>query len=192
MSLLQAALEASSCVISVMGAHAGEAVDAIFGRKAVDCQVAGRTFWVAKSPKARPEQVQALCGPHCGFVIFVEPATPGGARPTTEARRATLYSADRITWHPLPQGIGPVTGQMDDATAALVFDQLATNVDGVLDLWDYADAAAQDSPLKFTLGRSTVCAVRKEMSRHPNRMKSRHRQVIAVGRLVAPYCAWVR
>jgi len=117
-----------------MGAHAGEEVDAIFGRKMADCQATGRTFWVAQSPKARPDQVQTLCASRRGCVIFVQPATPGGARPTTEAQPATRYSADRITWLALPHGIGSVTGQMDDAAAALVFDQLTTNVDDMLDM----------------------------------------------------------
>jgi hypothetical protein len=83
MELLIKALSASECVISVMGAHAGEGVDTIFSRKIVDCEAFGRTFWVAKSAKARPEQVQALCASGPGYVIFVEPASLGGARPTT-------------------------------------------------------------------------------------------------------------
>jgi hypothetical protein len=192
MSLPQAALDAPSCVISVMGVHTGEGVEAIFRRKVADCKATSRTFWVAKSAKARPEQVQALCASGCGYVIFVTPATLGGARPTTAAERATEYSADRISWLPLPQGIGPVTGQMDDTATALVFDQLTTDVHGALDIWRYADARVPDLPVKFMLGTSTVCAVQKDMSHHPQRMKSRHRQIVAVARLVEPHCVWVR
>jgi hypothetical protein len=47
-------------------------------------------------------------------------------------------------------------------------------------------------PVRFKLGLSTICAVQKKMMRHPDRMKSRYRRVVAVGRLVEPYCAWVR
>ncbi len=192
MSLLDEALDASECVISVMGAHAGEDADTIFGRKIDDCESVGRTFWVAKSPKARPAQVQAVCRSGRGFVIFVEPASPGGARPTTESDAAAEYSPDRVGWLPLPGGLGPVTGQIDDSATALVFDRLATGVDGTLDLWEYADGSNPDRPLRFTLGLSTACAVRKDTSGHPERMKSRYRRVVAVARLAEPYCVWLR
>lgn len=192
MLLLDDALEAPRCVISVMGAHAGEGTDTIFERKVADCSSVGRTLWVAKSPKARPQQVQDLCASGVGYVIFVEPATPGGARPTSESSRASEYSADRLSWSPLPSGLGPVTGQMDGAATALVLDQLTTDVVGAIDLWQYADAAAPDRPVRFKLGVSTLCAVRSDMAAHPNRMKSRYRGVVAVGRLAEPYCAWVR
>jgi hypothetical protein len=193
MSLLDEALLARKCVISVMGAHAGEDATAIFSRKIGDCMEAGRTFWVAKSAKARPAQVQAICSASHGYVIFVEPVTPGGARPTKESDYASEYSPDRATWLPLPSGIGPVTGQMDDSAAALVFDQLTTDVDHrTLDLWGYAEDADSDKPLKFILGLSTVCAVQRDMSGHSNRMKSRYRRIVAVARLAEPYCVWVR
>lgn len=61
MPLLDEALRAPKCVISVMGAHAGEDSAAIFSRKIRDCREIGRTFWVAKSAKAHPAQVQAIC-----------------------------------------------------------------------------------------------------------------------------------
>jgi len=127
-SLLDEALLARKCVISVMGAHAGEDAAAIFSRKIGDCREVGRTFWVAKSAKARPAQVQAICGTSHGYVIFVEPATPGGARPTRESDSATEYSPDRATWLPLPSGIEPVTGQMDDSATALVFGRCHAQV----------------------------------------------------------------
>lgn len=192
MVLLDEAFDASECVISVMGAHAGEDPDAIFGRKIDDCKRVGRTFWVAKSAKSRPAQVQAICNLGRGYVIFVDPASPSGARPTTESDCATEYSPDRATWLPLPDGIGRVTGQMDGSATALVFDRLTTDVDRIVDLWAYADAADPDKPLKFTLGLSTACAVRKDTSAHPGRMKSRYRRVVAVARLTDPYCVWLR
>jgi hypothetical protein len=192
MSFLDDALRASACVVSVMGAHADEDADTIFGRKMEDCRIAGRTLWVAKSAKARPAQVQAMCRSGSSYAIFVEPATPGGARPTTESDSAAEYSPDGVTWSSLPDGLGPVTGQIDRHAAALVFDRLTTDVDGAIDLWEYADGANPDMPLKFTLGLSTVCAVRRDMSAHPSRMKSRRRRVVAVARLAEPYCVWLR
>lgn len=192
MSLLEEALEAPRCVVSVMGAHAGEDVDVIFGRKMADCEAIGRTFWVAKSAKARPRQVQALCSCGLGHVIFVEPASAGGARPTIEADAATQYSPDRTSWCPLPEGLGPVTGQIDNSAAAFVFDKLVVEADSVIDLWGYADSSDMRQPLRFKLGLSAVCAAREDMSLHPARMKSRYRAVVAVARLARPYCVWLR
>ena len=192
MSLLDDALRASECVLSVMGAHADEDADTIFGRKIEDCRIVGRTFWVAKSAKARPVQVQAMCGSGSHYTIFVGPSSPGGARPATVSDSAAEYSPDGATWSSLPDGLGPVTGQMDRRGAALVFDRLTIDVDATIDLWEYADGANPDMPLKFRLGLSTVCAVRKDMSAHPGRMKSRYRQVVAVARLAQPYCVWLR
>ena len=192
MALVEQALAAADCVISVMGDHAGEGVDAIFNRKMADIDAVGRTFWVARSAKARPGRVQQLCAAKPGYVIFVEPATAGGARPTTASDSASEYSGDRAQWLPLPQGMGPVTGKMDDATTAFVFDQLTTDTSRVLDLWQYADGSDVNSPVRFLLGRSTVCAVRADMSAHPRRMKSRYRTIVAVARLVEPYSAWLR
>lgn len=190
--LLDEALSAPQCIISVMGPHAGEDAGVIFGRKIEDCHAVGRTFWVAKSAKARPGEVQALCAQGVGYVLFVEPASSGGARPTTESDAASEYSADRAGWLPLPVGIGPVTGQMDDSAAALVFQEITTEVRGAVDLWEYADRDDADRPVRFTLGLSTVCAVRKDTSSHPDRMKSRYRAVVAVGRLAQPWCVWLR
>ena len=167
MALVDRALAASGCVISVMGDHAGEGVDVIFQRKIVDVVALGRTFWVARSPKARPAQVQQLCAAQTGYVIFVEPATAGGARPTTASDSASEYSGDRAKWLPLPQGMSPVTGKMDGATTAFVFDQLTTDTSRVLDLWQYADGSDASTPVRFLLGRSTVCAVRAGMSANP-------------------------
>jgi hypothetical protein len=192
MSLLDEARKASQCVISVMGPHAGEDASAILERKVADCEVVGRTFWVAKSAKARPPQVQTLCSAGPSYVIFVEPAGPGGTRPTMESESAAEFSQDRVVWRPLPRGINPVTGQMDDSAVALVLGGLTTDVEGTVDLWGYADGSDLSKPIKFILGQSTVCAVKKDMSAHPQRMKSRFRSAVAVARLVEPYCVWVR
>lgn len=192
MALVDQALAASSCVISVMGDHAGEGVDAIFKRKMADVDAVGRTFWVARSPKAHPEQVQQMCSARPGYVIFVEPATVGGAKPTTTSDPAAEYSSDRSTWLPLPHGMGPVTGKLDRGATAFVFDQLATDASSLLDLWQYADGSDSSNPVRFVLGCSTVCAVRQDMSAHPRRMKSRYRTVVAVGGLVEPYSVWLR
>jgi hypothetical protein len=192
LSLLDSALAAPECVITVMGPHAGENASVIFARKIADCRKVGRTFWVVKSPKARPEHVQAVCGAGTGWAIFVEPATAGGARPTTESKAAVEYPADGNLWRPLPEGLSPVTGHMDRMAAALVLAEITTDVDGALDLWSYTDRASAGRPLRFKLGLSTLCAVKGESGDHPDRMKSRYRRIVAVGRLVSPYGVWLR
>jgi len=192
MTLLEAALNSSQCVISVMGAHAGEGVDAIFHRKIVDIELTGKTFWLMKSPKARPPQVQELCKTNTAYTMFIEPATKGGARATTADDVSREYSSDKEFWYRLPDGIGPVTGKLDTSAAALVFDMLTTAVSETLDLWAYGDLLDAQKPLKFILGCSTVCAVRKDMSAHPGRIKSRYRKIVAVARFAQPYCVWLR
>ena len=48
------------------------------------------------------------------------------------------------------------------------------------------------SPLRFILGCSTVCAIRRDTKSDPRRMKSRLRGIVAVARLADPYCVWIR
>ena len=192
MALLVEALACPQCVISVMGDHAGEGVNAIFNRKKADIDRTGRTFWLMRSPKARPTHVQGICSKVPAYTIFVEPATAGGARPTKEEDAAKEYSDDRVLWHPIPKGLSPVTGKLDTAATALVFDMLTTNVPGTLDLWGYVEASDVNKPLRFILGCSTVCAVWKDTKSYPDKMKSRHRGIVAVARFAHPYGVWVR
>ena len=192
MTLLEEVLTCPQCIISVIGDHAGEGIDAIFLRKANDIKRTAKTFWLMKSPKARPAQVQALCKNIPAYTIFIEPATIGGARPTTREDVANEYSSDGRVWYQLPDGISPVTGKIDTSAAALVFDMMTTAANGPLDLWSYGDFSDTQKPLKFILGCSTVCAIRKDMTPHPERMKSRYRGIVAVARLAEPYCVWLR
>jgi hypothetical protein len=192
MTLLKAALEYHQCIVSVMGDHAGEGTDAIFDRKKTDIARIGVTFWLMRSPKARPLQVQGICKTSPAYAIFVEPATKGGARPTTEEEAAIEYSNDGILWHKLPKGISPVTGKLDASATALVFDMMTTDLTETLDLWNYAEVLDIHKPLRFILGCSTVCAVRKNMESHPQKLKSRYRGIVAVAQLADPYCVWVR
>ena len=113
MTLLEAALACSQCVVSVMGDHAGEGADTIFDRKKADIERMGKTFWLIRSPKARPAQVQGICKIIPAYALFVEPATKGGARPTIEDDMANEYSDDGVLWHRLPKGLSPVTGKLD-------------------------------------------------------------------------------
>lgn len=192
MTLLEKAIKSDRCIISVMGAHAGEGVDVIFNRKIADIERTGETFWLMRSPKASPIQVQKICKSSPVYTIFVEPASKGGARPTTKNEAAREHSADKKIWFQLPKGVGPVTGKIDSSATALVFDMMTTTVSGKIDLWRYGDFSVEKKPLKFILGCSTVCAIQKDMSSHPERMKSRYRGILAVAKLAEPYCVWLR
>ena len=192
MTLLEEALKSDRCIISVMGAHAGEGVGVIFNRKIADIERTGKTFWLMRSPKARPIQVQDICKSSSAYTIFVEPASKGGARPTTNNEAAKEHSADKKIWSQLPEGVSPVTGKIDSSATALVFDRMTTNVSGTIDLWKYSDFSVEEKPLKFILGCSTVCVIQKDMSTHPDRMKSRYRGIVAVAKLTEPYCVWLR
>ena len=102
------------------------------------------------------------------------------------------YSDDRKLWYPRPNGISPVTGKLDANATALVFDMITTAVSGALDLWDYGDSSDVGRPLKFMLGCSSICAVRKDMASRAEGMKSRYRRIVAVARFAKPYCVWLR
>jgi hypothetical protein len=184
-------------VLSVMGPHAGEDSDEIFARKIADIRNAGKTFWVIRSHKAKPNMIQTIGSaardratePLCAFL---EPSSPGGSVPTKTRCAAAEYSADLSKWEKLPPGIGPITGQMTRSACALVFDQLALCELAVLDLWHYADAFNQEQPVKIRQGASTVGVFGRDTSAHPDRMKSHIRQIIAVGRLIEPFAVWLR
>ena len=192
MTLIEAALTCPQCVLSVMGDHAGEDVNAIFSRKKNDITRTGKTFWLMRSPKARPAQVQGICKTIPAYTIFVESATKGGARPTTKEDTAKEYSYNGVVWQWLPEGLSPVTGKLDTGATALVFDMMTTDVSGTLDLWNYGEFSDIQKPLKFILGCSTVCAVRNDTKAHLEKMKSRYRGIVAVARLADPYCVWIR
>ncbi len=184
-------------ILSVMGPHAGEDSDAIFKRKMADIRNVGRTFWVIRSHKARPDMIQVIGSaarnradePLCAFL---EPSSPGGAVPTQTSSAAAEYSTNLSTWETLPPEIGPVTGKITRSACALVFDQIALRESAMLDLWQYADFFNQEQPVKIRQGASTVGVVARDTSAHPDRMKSRIREVIAVGRLVEPFAVWLR
>lgn len=85
------------CVISVLRHHAGEYAGSIFKRKIEDIARVGMTFfWVVRSPKAQPGQARHLCrDAERWYVLFVGPATDGGARPTSSQESAGERPDDR-------------------------------------------------------------------------------------------------
>lgn len=184
-------------LFSVMGPHAGESSAAILARKIADFRNTGRTFWVVRSHKAKPDMIQSVGATVCGrsgeaLCAFLAPSSPRGAVPTKAASAAVEYSADRCAWNPLPDGLTPVTGQLTPITCALVLDQLCLLTSAVVNLWQYADFFDPERPVRIRQGASTLSVIRKNTSTHPDRMKSHIREVIAVGRLVHPFAVWLR
>lgn len=159
MQLLDEALACPMCVVSVIGDHAGESVDDIFKRKIADIQRTGITFWLIKAPKARPAQVQALCRNIPVFTIFVNPATKGGARPTTTETVAGEYSTDGEFWHRLPQGISPVTGKLDRVPPRLCSTRLRQPL---VEYWTYG--ATEIFRIRRNLSSSSLVALRLAQS----------------------------
>lgn len=192
-------IDLSTCkyiVISVMGPHAGESENEIFNRKIRDTRNYGLTFWLMKSYQAKPVMVQNICykaieEKTACYTMFIEASLKGGATPTKTASIASQYSNDNLNWNPIPNGISPVTGKIDNHTFALVFDELQV-VGDVIDLWGYANFFNQDSPIRIMQGASTICAVKKDMRNHVEKIKSRYRNIIAVGKMHEPFCVYLK
>ena len=87
--------------------------------------------------------------------------------------------------------ICPVTGKIDNNAYALVLDLLETVDDVKIDLWEYTDYLTH-GPVKIIRGASTIRAVREDTKNHHDKIKSRNRKVIAVGKLCDPFCVYLK
>jgi hypothetical protein len=177
-----------------MGPHAGESEREIFNRKTEDISRTGKTFWLNRSYRAKPIMVQRLCEEaqreksDC-FCIFIE----GGAVPIASDESAKQYSKDGLTWYDLPKGLTPVTGKIDSGAHAPVFDRLERMNNLIyVDLWNYGEFFDQKLPLKTRQGASTICAIKKDMSAHEEKMIARWRRIVAAGKLCEPFCVYLR
>jgi len=185
-------------IISVMGPHAGESSEEIFSRKIDDVENVGKTFWVVQSYKANPPKVKSLIQKAESetknvFCIFISPSQKGGAKPTTLSDKAKYFSSDKKNWEKIPSGLSPVTGKISSNSFSIVFDKLWVNDETTkLDLWDYADFEDQEEPVLPKLGVSTICAIKKNMSMHPKKVKSNLRNIEAVARVSVLGCVWLK
>ena len=189
--------ESEYAILSVMGPHAGQDEAAIFSRKIADIHNIGITYWLIHSYKAKPNIVQHICGKASGQdanvrSYFLAPSSPGGASPTLHCVAANEYSSDNTNWVALPQGLSPVTGHINRSAVALVFGELHIEATSTLDLWQYSDGLDPEQPIIIRQGASTICALRKDMTHHPARIKSHSRRVVAVGTLTKPYAVWLK
>ncbi len=174
------------CVLSVIGPHAGESMPQIFARKLEDIACCGFTYWLGRSYGCSPQQFASLQAEQDITCYFLEPAVPGGARPTTEAGIAYEYFANDC-WHPLNQHLSPVTGKVSDGRAwALVLKSIAFPVADTINLNAFTDLRG-GIQVKFKLGYSTVLA---NPSAPSDAVKLR--KVAAVATLAFPFCVRVR
>lgn len=191
-------------MFSVMGPHAGETDEEIFDRKIKDVAKVGKTFWLVRSSRSRPNIVQPFVAEAMRhgitvYCVFISPSSVGGASPTESSSPAGRFSDrpvrptrhDVAAWSALPAGLGEVTGHIDAAAHALVFDQLQLVRGQGLSLWDWAEFGPAGLPIKTRQGSSTLCAVRRNTASHPDRMKSCARSIVAIGRLAKPYSVWL-
>lgn len=184
-------------LISVVGPHAGETEKEIFERKIKEVEKTGRSYWLHKSYRAKPETVSLLgqlaykkgTTPLC---LFVEASSSNGAQETKIAETAKEFSVDKIKWETMPENI-KVTGSIKGAYA-LVFDQLQfVKENRIIDLWGYSSFEHPDQAVKIIQGGSTICVVKNSSHRQDkNKIKSHVRRILAVGRLVSPFEVWLR
>jgi hypothetical protein len=194
MNILQP--EKEYCIISVIGSHAGESSEEIFERKILDTHKVGKTFWMIKSFRAKPDMIQEILKKAQNNnsevkVYFIEASSKGGAIPTKTSELSKCYSQNKIEWESFPTNLSQVTGKIDAGACAVVLDKLEL-IEEVIDLWDYADFFSQEEKIKIQQGASTVCAIRKDMSNCNNPIKSHIRKTIAVGTLCFPGGVWLK
>ncbi len=172
-------------ILSVIGWHAGQTPHHIVQRKSADIKKAGCTIWLYQSWKARIQDVQTFGNLHANpTVYFLE----GAAYPASTAHAASQMSSDGSKWQPLPNGIGPVTGKLPGG--GFFLGDLLDVFDRNIDLWEYVEHPSL-VPLKFQQGASTACAVPSPKGAVSG-MKSRHRRVVAIGKLIPPYAVYLK
>lgn len=134
--------------------------------------------------------MQEMCSSGLGYLVFVESASE--PRPTTTEAVASHYSTDQHTWQPLPDGLGAVTGKLGPSAKAFIFDSFERTAGEPFDMWAYGEWPDGTNPIDTRIGHSTVCGLKRNMSQHPKRMKSRFRSIAACARLQEPFCVWVQ
>ena len=104
---------------------------------------------------------------------------------------AKKYSIDNENWCNLPKGLGLVTGKIDKSSYALIMDSLEiVKPHKTIDLWNYLNYFKKDEPLKIVMGGSTLCCI-NEISPKNKNIKTHIRKIVAIGKLVEPYCVWL-
>jgi len=185
-------IKPSLCVISVIGGHALESMDAILQRKELDIQIVGFTLWVFRSNLFTFARSLDFSKKHNNDVqlYLIAPATNKYDKNTKDANQANMYY-DGVRKVALPKELSPVTGSLrgNGATAFILKSLTASNEK--LDLNDYSNYFSTRTPLKFNQSGSTALAIPDDMHNHKDRVKSNIRNVIAKGTLGSPFTALV-
>lgn len=178
-------------VISIVGTHAGESLEQIFGRKKKEIAKTGYTYWLYKSHSAKPDALQKLAKISKNNLdcYFISASAKSGARPTKEQCISKYFSVDGKQWQKIPRDI-LVTGSSKSAFA-LVLKEINL-VERSIDLWNYSSFNDSGSPVRIRLGDSTLAAVKKSSATHPAKMGAHIRKVIAIGRLMSPFSVWLK
>jgi hypothetical protein len=202
MTMLRDALAAEHVVLSSSGAHARQEWHQIIARKTADIARAGHTIWVVNSNATRPEKLHPFCNDsNARYVIFVSRARPKleSAKPKSDDSEAGPQTRDRARsyrepeakwkslpfWPKDPKGLSEVTGRITQATAGLWFEALEEISSGEINLRSYVKLSGE--PLDRFHKHESAYPVR----RSTNVVSDEGYQVLAVGRLAAPFAVWL-
>jgi hypothetical protein len=166
-------------VVMKVGSHAQEELRAIVRRKRDELNQTGRTWWGYGGSACNPlKQVQPFSRDNRTSVSVV--FLPTRSRPQNRATPAAHWSADGVSWSPVPKGIS-VTG----SKYALVLSDLV-EVNDSIDLAHYcvgigpSEGRLANQYLRFQCDKA--CVRRARITED-----SDIRQVVLYGRLASPW-----
>ena len=177
-------------VFMKVGNHAGETFEEILARKHEELVRAGMIFWGYGGSACHPlHQVQPFVRIHIkkhgSIYLLMEPVD---SRADPDLVPATEYSADGVTWNPIPDGIN-VTG----SRYALVLDEIQPG-DLQIQPGDYEVGIGPSrgkSSSAYIQGRvDKACLVRSALDTPPQPSDPRHAKYLA--KLKDPFSVLVR
>lgn len=179
-------------VFMKVGSHAGETFDEILRRKNAEFARAGKIFWGYGGPTLHPiTQVQPFARTRLengGSIYVLMQFIDSHADP--DIVPATEYSADAVTWKPIPDGIR-VTG----SRYALVLDEIRPG-DLEIVLEDYEVALGNSrgkSAAEYLQGHvDKACLVRGEKRNLAAATLPKIRKVEFLARLQEPYAVLLK
>jgi len=187
-SILESALAADHLILANAGSHAKQSCHKIIARKSADIGRTNHTVWVVNSNAARPDAVQLICKNHGAcYVIFVNRVRDGKAADgTSRDHEARSYSIDGLKFVKLDGGLTEVSGDIKRSTTGFWFDALEEESSGSLDLGCYVKAGDGKVLDRFWPSDSAY-PVRRAHDVRPGSY-----QILAVGRLAAPFAVWLK
>lgn len=178
-------------VFMKVGSHAGETWDQILERKNAEYKKTGQIFWGYGGPTLHPvNQVQPFARTRiqAGASVYVlMQFIDSHADP--EIAPATEYSADAVTWKPIPDGI-LVTG----SRYALVLDEIRPgDLEIVLDEYQVALGNSRGkSAADYLQGHIDKACLVRGAELKPKVEAPKIRKVSFVARLLEPYAVLLK